>query len=60
MDPTYAAPERFVMPPLTTPKYTPEPFASLISPLWWTLNSPDRFDIFSAVSEGTRAEGKEV
>ncbi|CAI5955516.1 unnamed protein product [Closterium sp. NIES-64] len=48
MDPKYAAPERFVMPPATTPHLPPDPLASLLSPFIWVANSPDRFDVFSA------------
>ncbi|CAI5485041.1 unnamed protein product [Closterium sp. Yama58-4] len=48
MDPKYAAPERFVMPPATTPHLPPDPLASLLSPFLWVANSPDRFDVFSA------------
>ncbi|CAI7776738.1 unnamed protein product, partial [Closterium sp. NIES-54] len=48
MDPKYAAPERFVMPPATTPQLPPDPLASLLSPFLWAANSPDRFDVFSA------------
>ncbi|CAI5522338.1 unnamed protein product [Closterium sp. Naga37s-1] len=48
MDPKYAAPERFVMPPATTPQLPPDPLASLLSPFLWVANSPDRFDVFSA------------
>ncbi|CAI5992197.1 unnamed protein product [Closterium sp. NIES-64] len=48
MDPKYCAPERFVMPPGTTPPLPPDPLASLLSPFLWALNTPDRFDVYSA------------
>lgn len=48
MDPKWAAPERFVMPPATTPSFPPDPLASLVSPFVWALNTPDRFDMYSA------------
>lgn len=47
IDPTYAAPERYVM-PTTTPNLPPDPLCSLVSPLFWRLNTPDRFDLYSA------------
>eukprot|EP00897_Mesotaenium_endlicherianum_P006308 jgi/Mesen1/5705/ME000288S04910 len=48
MDPKYAAPERFVMPPKATPPLPPDPICSMLSPLLWMLNTPDRFDLYSA------------
>ncbi|XP_024525241.1 serine/threonine-protein kinase STN8, chloroplastic [Selaginella moellendorffii] len=47
MDPDYAPPEQYVM-PTRTPRLPPDPLCSLISPLIWLLNTPDRFDVFSA------------
>ncbi|MCO5548512.1 hypothetical protein L7F22_001972 [Adiantum nelumboides] len=47
IDPTYAAPEHYVM-PTSTPNLPPDPWCSLISPLLWRLNTPDRFDLYSA------------
>jgi len=49
IDPTYAAPEHYVM-PTCTPALPPDPLCSLISPIVWHLNTPDRFDLYSAVS----------
>lgn len=48
IDPTFAAPEHYVM-PTSTPALPPDPFCSLVSPVVWLLNTPDRFDIYSAV-----------
>lgn len=48
IDPTFAAPEHYVM-PTSTPALPPDPFCSLVSPIVWLLNTPDRFDIYSAV-----------
>ncbi|KAG6543453.1 hypothetical protein Mapa_015123 [Marchantia paleacea] len=47
IDPTYAAPEHHIM-PTSTPELPPDPLCSLISPLVWALNTPDRFDLYSA------------
>ncbi|KAH7291102.1 hypothetical protein KP509_29G000600 [Ceratopteris richardii] len=47
IDPTYAAPEHYVM-PTSTPNLPPDPLCSLVSPLLWLLNTPDRFDLYSA------------
>uniref|UniRef100_A0A7I4A2V3 Protein kinase domain-containing protein n=1 Tax=Physcomitrium patens TaxID=3218 RepID=A0A7I4A2V3_PHYPA len=47
IDPTYAAPEHYVM-PTSTPTLPPDPLCSMISPLVWFLNTPDRFDLYSA------------
>ncbi|CAK9193349.1 unnamed protein product [Sphagnum troendelagicum] len=47
IDPTYAAPEHYVM-PTSTPALPPDPLCSVVSPLLWLLNTPDRFDLFSA------------
>lgn len=47
IDPTYAAPEHYVM-PTSTPQLPPDPLCSLVSPLFWHLNTPDRFDLYSA------------
>ncbi|BBM98878.1 hypothetical protein MPTK1_1g16910 [Marchantia polymorpha subsp. ruderalis] len=47
IDPTYAAPEHHIM-PISTPELPPDPLCSLISPLVWALNTPDRFDLYSA------------
>lgn len=47
IDPTYAAPEHYVM-PTSTPNLPPDPLCSLISPFLWLLNTPDRFDLYSA------------
>ncbi|KAI5074830.1 hypothetical protein GOP47_0010791 [Adiantum capillus-veneris] len=47
IDPTYAAPEHYVM-PTSTPSLPPDPLCSLVSPLLWHLNTPDRFDLYSA------------
>jgi serine/threonine protein kinase len=47
IDPTYAAPEHYVM-PTCTPALPPDPLCSLISPIVWHLNTPDRFDLYSA------------
>jgi hypothetical protein len=49
IDPTYAAPEHYVM-PTCTPTLPPDPLCSVISPIVWILNTPDRFDLYSAVS----------
>jgi len=46
LDPTFAAPEIFVMPE-NTPSAPPEPLAILLSPILWLVNKPDRFDMFS-------------
>ncbi|KAL2650985.1 hypothetical protein R1flu_019113 [Riccia fluitans] len=47
IDPTYAAPEHHIM-PTSTPQLPPDPLCSLISPFVWALNTPDRFDLYSA------------
>lgn len=47
IDPTYAAPERYIM-PTSTPQLPPDPLCSLVSPFFWHLNTPDRFDLYSA------------
>ncbi|CAM6127871.1 unnamed protein product [Calypogeia fissa] len=47
IDPTYAAPEHHVM-PVCTPQLPPDPLCSVVSPLVWLLNTPDRFDLYSA------------
>eukprot|EP00250_Pteridium_aquilinum_P007032 c16830_g1_i1 orf=456-2963(+) len=47
IDPTYAAPEHYVM-PTSTPSLPPDPLCSLVSPVLWHLNTPDRFDLYSA------------
>eukprot|EP00471_Norrisiella_sphaerica_P007315 CAMPEP_0184480462 /NCGR_PEP_ID=MMETSP0113_2-20130426/1965_1 /TAXON_ID=91329 /ORGANISM="Norrisiella sphaerica, Strain BC52" /LENGTH=498 /DNA_ID=CAMNT_0026858965 /DNA_START=218 /DNA_END=1714 /DNA_ORIENTATION=- len=47
IDPTFAAPETFVMPE-STPEPPVEPVAVALSPFLWLLNKPDRFDVYSA------------
>ncbi|KAG0587870.1 hypothetical protein KC19_2G197700 [Ceratodon purpureus] len=47
IDPTYAAPEHYVM-PTCTPTLPPDPLCSIISPVVWLLNTPDRFDLYSS------------
>lgn len=47
LDPRYAPPEQYVM-SAQTPKAPSAPVAALLSPILWRLNSPDRFDMWSA------------
>lgn len=47
LDPRYAPPEQYVM-SSQTPKAPPAPVAAFLSPVLWQLNSPDRFDMYSA------------
>eukprot|EP00850_Spirogloea_muscicola_P018877 SM000178S03442 [mRNA] locus=s178:48325:52502:+ [translate_table: standard] len=47
MDPKWAAPEDYVMPTSTWP-LPPDPLCSLLSPLLFLANTPDRFDLYSA------------
>lgn len=46
LDPRYAAPEKFIM-STQTPVAPPAPVAAFLSPVLWTLNLPDRFDMYS-------------
>ena len=57
LDPRYAAPENYVLPPNSSPAPIPDPLSSLGSPLVWALWSPDRFDLFSAVRGGAEGAG---
>ncbi|KAI5071678.1 hypothetical protein GOP47_0013929 [Adiantum capillus-veneris] len=47
LDPRYAAPEQYIM-STQTPSAPPAPVAAALSPVLWQMNSPDRFDIYSA------------
>eukprot|EP00899_Mesostigma_viride_P002154 jgi/Mesvir1/1193/Mv17685-RA.1 len=47
LDPRYAAPEQYVM-STQTPKAPPTLVATLLSPVLWQLNRPDKFDMYSA------------
>ncbi|XP_027362309.1 serine/threonine-protein kinase STN7, chloroplastic isoform X2 [Abrus precatorius] len=47
LDPRYAAPEQYIM-STQTPSAPSVPVATALSPVLWRLNSPDRFDIYSA------------
>ncbi|KMS97390.1 hypothetical protein BVRB_6g155590 [Beta vulgaris subsp. vulgaris] len=47
LDPRYAAPEQYIM-STQTPSAPSPPVAAALSPVLWQLNSPDRFDIYSA------------
>ncbi|XP_073031544.1 serine/threonine-protein kinase STN7, chloroplastic-like [Primulina eburnea] len=47
LDPRYAAPEQYIM-STQTPSAPSLPVATALSPVLWQLNSPDRFDIYSA------------
>ncbi|XP_027914919.1 serine/threonine-protein kinase STN7, chloroplastic [Vigna unguiculata] len=47
LDPRYAAPEQYIM-STQTPSAPSVPVAAALSPVLWQLNSPDRFDIYSA------------
>ncbi|KAG2377151.1 Serine/threonine-protein kinase [Vigna angularis] len=47
LDPRYAAPEQYIM-STQTPSAPSVPVATALSPVLWQLNSPDRFDIYSA------------
>jgi len=47
LDPRYAPPQQYIM-STRTPKAPPPPIAVFLSPVLWQMNSPDRFDIYSA------------
>ncbi|EEF38017.1 serine/threonine-protein kinase STN7, chloroplastic [Ricinus communis] len=47
LDPRYAAPEQYIM-STQTPSAPSPPVATVLSPVLWQLNLPDRFDIYSA------------
>ncbi|KAK4788798.1 hypothetical protein SAY86_020117 [Trapa natans] len=47
LDPRYAAPEQYIM-STQTPSAPSAPVATALSPVLWQMNSPDRFDIYSA------------
>ncbi|XP_075484840.1 serine/threonine-protein kinase STN7, chloroplastic-like [Primulina tabacum] len=47
LDPRYTAPEQYIM-STQTPSAPSLPVATALSPVLWQLNSPDRFDIYSA------------
>lgn len=47
LDPRYSPPQQYIMTP-QTPRAPPPPVAALLSPVLWHLNSPDRFDMWSA------------
>ncbi|XP_065880271.1 serine/threonine-protein kinase STN7, chloroplastic [Euphorbia lathyris] len=46
LDPRYAAPEQYIM-STQTPSAPPPPVATVLSPVLWQMNLPDRFDIYS-------------
>ena len=46
LDPRYAPPEKYIM-STSTPKAPPTPVAAALSPVLWSLNRPDRFDMYS-------------
>ncbi|WCJ24594.1 hypothetical protein M5689_006542 [Euphorbia peplus] len=46
LDPRYAAPEQYIM-STQTPSAPSPPVATILSPVLWQLNLPDRFDIYS-------------
>ena len=46
LDPRYAPPEEYVM-SSQTPAPPPRAIATLLSPVLWLLNKPDRFDMYS-------------
>ncbi|XP_047321463.1 serine/threonine-protein kinase STN7, chloroplastic [Impatiens glandulifera] len=46
LDPRYAAPEQYIM-STQTPSAPSAPVATVLSPVLWQLNLPDRFDIYS-------------
>uniref|UniRef100_A0A2P2KW18 non-specific serine/threonine protein kinase n=1 Tax=Rhizophora mucronata TaxID=61149 RepID=A0A2P2KW18_RHIMU len=47
LDPRYAAPEQYIM-STQTPSAPSAPVATVLSPVLWQMNLPDRFDIYSA------------
>ncbi|KAJ9163382.1 hypothetical protein P3X46_023057 [Hevea brasiliensis] len=47
LDPRYAAPEQYIM-STQTPSAPSPPVATILSPVLWQMNLPDRFDIYSA------------
>lgn len=47
LDPRYAPPQQYIM-STQTPRAPPLPIAAGLSPILWRLNSPDRFDMWSA------------
>ncbi|XP_004297142.1 PREDICTED: serine/threonine-protein kinase STN7, chloroplastic [Fragaria vesca subsp. vesca] len=46
LDPRYAAPEQYIM-STQTPSAPSAPVATVLSPVLWQMNLPDRFDIYS-------------
>lgn len=47
LDPRYAPPEQYIMSTLT-PEPPPPAIAAALSPILWTLERPDRFDMYCA------------
>lgn len=47
LDPRYAPPQNYVM-STQTPRAPVAPLAAFLSPILWTMEKPDRFDVFSA------------
>ncbi|PNW87375.1 hypothetical protein CHLRE_02g120250v5 [Chlamydomonas reinhardtii] len=46
LDPRYAPPQQYIM-STQTPKPPPKPVAAFLSPILWTMEKPDRFDMYS-------------
>ena len=47
LDPRFCPPQQYLM-SQTTPPAPPAPVAAFLSPVLWRLNTPDRFDMYSA------------
>ncbi|KAG2452996.1 hypothetical protein HYH02_002333 [Chlamydomonas schloesseri] len=46
LDPRYAPPQQYIM-STQTPRPPPKPVAAFLSPVLWTMEKPDRFDMYS-------------